>query len=131
VAHSTRICEVKDYGQPDQYELQPDTGRGFIWRLDNIARFEQRDGGVYVEMEAIALSREVPAALRWVVNPVVRRASKGSMLVSLQKTQQAVAGSNEVASRAVRDPQTPQKKSASATAFPTELDKGFASPKTF
>ena len=99
VGYSTRIREIEEYGQADQHELPPDVGRGFIWRLYNVARFEQRDGGVYVEMEAVALSRDVPAALRWVVNPVVRRASKGSILVSLRKTEEAVLANNELASR--------------------------------
>lgn len=105
VANSTRIREIDGYGQADQHELAPDTGRGFIWRLYNIARFEQRDGGVYIEMETVALSRDVPSAVRWVVNPVVRRASKGSMVVSLQKTQEAVVGSKELA-RTVIDART-------------------------
>jgi len=48
------------------------------------ARFEERDGGVYVELEAIALSRDVP--VRWIVNPIVRRVSRNSMLLSLQQT---------------------------------------------
>ena len=52
------------------------------------ARFEERDGGVYVELEAIALSRDVP--VRWIVNPIVRRVSRNSMLVSLQQMKEAV-----------------------------------------
>lgn len=99
VGYSTRIREIEEYGEAGQHELPPNTGHGFIWRLYNISRLEQRDGGVYVELEAVALSRDVPIALRWLVNPVVRRASKGSMLVSLQKTQAAVVGTNELASR--------------------------------
>lgn len=99
VGYSTRIREIEQYGGVKQHELPPNTGHGFIWRLYNVSRFEQRDGGVYVELEAIALSRDVPVTLRWLANPVVRRASRGSMLVSLQKTQAAVAGTNEVASR--------------------------------
>ena len=63
---------------------------GYVWRLSSVARFEQRDGGTYVEVEAIALSRDIPTALRWVVNPIVRRVSRNSMLVSLQQMKEAV-----------------------------------------
>ena len=63
---------------------------GYVWCLYSIARLEQRDSGTYVEIEAIALSRDIPAVLRWVVNPVVRRVSRNSMLVSLQKMKEAV-----------------------------------------
>lgn len=115
VGYSTRIREIERYGQTDQHEMPPDTGHGFIWRLYNVARFEQRDGGVFVELEAVALSRDIPAALRWVVNPVVRRVSKSSMLVSLQKTQEAVVSSDQLASRAVRrDEATEQRPKSNA-----------------
>jgi hypothetical protein len=97
VGYSTRIREVEEYGRANQHELPPNTGHGFIWRLYNVSRFEQRDGGVYVELEAVVLSRDVPGALRWLVNPVVRRASKGSLLVSLQKTHGAVLSTTALA----------------------------------
>ena len=88
--HTTRVQEIRHYGRPDEQELPPDHGSGYIWRLYSVARFEQRDGGTYVEVEAIALSRDIPTALRWVVNPIVRRVSRNSMLVSLQQMKEAV-----------------------------------------
>ncbi len=90
VVNSTRVQQVDNYGQPDQRKLSPDEGSGYIWRLYSLSRFEERDGGVYVELEAIALSRDIPASLHWLVNPIVRRVSKGSLEVSLVKTQEAV-----------------------------------------
>jgi hypothetical protein len=90
VVASTRVQQVDNYGQPDQHKLSPDEGSGYIWRLYSLSRFEERDGGVYVELEAIALSRDIPGSLHWLVNPIVRRVSKGSLEVSLVKTQQAV-----------------------------------------
>jgi hypothetical protein len=90
VVASTRVQQVDNYGQPNQRELSPDEGSGYIWRLYSISRFEERDGGVYVELEAIALSRDIPASLHWLVNPIVRRVSKNSLEVSLLKTQEAV-----------------------------------------
>jgi hypothetical protein len=90
VTHTTRVQEVRHYGQPNEQVLAPNQGSGYVWRLYSIARFEERDGGVYVEVEAIALSRDVPVALRWVVNPIVRRVSRNSMLISLRQTAQAV-----------------------------------------
>jgi hypothetical protein len=90
VTHTTRVQEIRHYGKANEQELPPNEGSGFIWRLNSVAKFEQRDGGIYVELEAIALSRDVPFALRWVVNPVVRRVSRNSMVVSLQQMQEAV-----------------------------------------
>jgi hypothetical protein len=98
ITHNTRVQEIRHYGKPNEQELPPNQGSGYIWRLYSVARFEERDGGIYVELEAIALSRDIPVALRWVVNPIVRRVSRNSMLVSLQQMQEAVR-STEAANR--------------------------------
>ncbi len=103
IGSTVRLQEIHDYGQPTQRELPLDTGNGYIWRLCNMSRFEERDGGVYVELEAIALSRGVPVTVRWVVDPVVRRVSRDSLLVSLQKTQAAVRSTHELAKAPQKD----------------------------
>jgi hypothetical protein len=90
VTHTTRVQEIRHYGQPGEQILPLDQGSGYVWRLHSITRFEARDGGTYIEVEAIALSRDIPVALRWVVNPIVRRVSRNSMVVSLQQTRAAV-----------------------------------------
>jgi hypothetical protein len=94
---STRVREVEKFGLSNEHEAPANTGRGLIWRLYSISRFEQRDGGVYVELEAVALSRDVPGALRWLVDPIVRRTSRSSMAVSLQKTEEAVLSTTSAA----------------------------------
>ena len=90
VGYSTRIRQIEDYSQPGERELAPDVGAGYIWRIYSLSRFEERDGGVYVEVEAIALSRDIPVALRWFADPIVRRVSRASLLTSLQQTRTAV-----------------------------------------
>ena len=75
ITHTTRVQEIRHQGRPDEQELPPDHGSGYVWRLYSVAKFEQRDGGTYVEVEAIALSRDIPVALRWMANPIVRRVS--------------------------------------------------------
>ncbi len=107
---TTRVQEVEDFGQPGEYRKPDGQGSGYIWRLHSIARLEQRDQGVYVELEAVALSRDVPAALRFVVDPIVRRISRNSLLLSLQQTEQAVgrrsAGVRASAEQARRVPES-------------------------
>ena len=90
VTDATRIQEIAEYETPSQHILPENHGTGLIWRLHSITRFEERDGGVYIEVEAIALSRDIPAALRWVVEPIVRRVSRSSVATSLQQTEAAV-----------------------------------------
>ena len=61
---------------------------------------------MYVEMEAIALSREIPFSLRWVVEPVVRRVSRSSLLTSLNQTSEAVRSMVAKSDRSRREPST-------------------------
>ena len=100
VAYSTRVQQIDNFGGENEHRLPADQGSGYIWRLYTISRFEQRDGGVYVEMEVIALSRDIPVSLRWIVDPIVRRVSRGSLLTSLEKTRTAVSTEVATASRA-------------------------------
>jgi len=90
ITESTCIQEIADYDTPSQHVLPEDHGTGLIWRLHSVTRFEERDGGVYIEVEGVALSRDIPLALRWFVDPIVRRISRSSLTTSLQKTETAV-----------------------------------------
>jgi hypothetical protein len=86
VTSTTRVQEIDDYGQAGEHKLPVDQGNGYIWRLYSLARFEERDGGVYVELEVMALSRDIPVSVRWVVEPIVRRVSRTSLMTSLRQT---------------------------------------------
>lgn len=90
VSQSTRVQAIEKFGQPDVRVLPPDHGPGYIWRLYSITKFEQRDGGVYVEIQALGLSREVPVMLRWLVDPVVEHLPRNSVHTALEQTKNAV-----------------------------------------
>jgi hypothetical protein len=90
IAYTTRVQEIRGYGHPDQRTLPEGQGNGYIWRVYNLVRLEERDGGVYVEQETIALSRDIPALFHWVVDPIVRRVSRNALTISLRQTDEAV-----------------------------------------
>ena len=87
VSEATRIQEIENYGEPGQHPLGEKEGNRFLWRLFSITRFEERDNGVYIELEAIALSHDIPVSVRWTVEPIVRRISRNSLTTSLQQTE--------------------------------------------
>ncbi len=93
VSNTIHIQEVDKFGTPEQHILPEDQGTGLIWRLSSITRLEERDGGVYAELEAIALSRDIPAAFRVFVTPIVRRVSRDSLATSLHQTKVAIDAS--------------------------------------
>jgi hypothetical protein len=90
IATTMQMREIESYGQPSERYLAPGEGNGFIWRMHSIARYEQRDGGVYLELEAIALTRDIPGSLRWLVSPIVNHLSINSLTTTLQQTRHAV-----------------------------------------
>jgi hypothetical protein len=92
VSRTTRVQEIEEYGQPGECRKPQGEGGGYIWKLYSVARLERREGGVFIELEAIALSRDIPSAVRVVADPIVRRVSRNSLLTSLQQTEQAVRG---------------------------------------
>ncbi len=63
--HSTRILGLKDHDTP-QEQQRPSVN---LWRLNHYARFEERDGGTYVQFEIVVLTRGVPTALSWAIAP--------------------------------------------------------------
>lgn len=90
-SHATRIAEVQNPGENSEHLLPPGNDHGFLWRLDTYWRFAERDGGVYIECEAISLTRDVPAGLGWIINPIIRSLPKESMVNTLTKTRAALA----------------------------------------
>ena len=108
VSRTTRIREIAGYGTANQRTLPENEGTGLIWRLYSALRFEERDGGVYIEVEAIVLSRDIPAALRWMAEPIVRRVSRDSLTTALRQTEAAVRSAT-AASLAARPEAAPSK----------------------
>jgi hypothetical protein len=61
-----------------------------MWRFNTYWRVEEKDGGVYVQNESVALSRTVPAILAWLVNPLVKSIPRNIVLHLLADTRTAV-----------------------------------------
>ena len=57
---------------------------GFLWRLNSYWRYEERSGGVLVELESLTLSRDMPSLLRPIASPLVRRIARESMVRTLE-----------------------------------------------
>jgi hypothetical protein len=87
---STRIAEVKDADKPDGPELPVGTGHGYLWRLNTYWRFEEKDGGVYLQCEAVSLTRDMPYGLGWLLKPLVTSIPKASLNRALGQTRVVV-----------------------------------------
>jgi hypothetical protein len=89
-SYTIRIAEVEDAGTEKEKVLEPDTGYGFLWRLYSYWRLQERDGGVYVECRAISLTRDIPVGLGWVIEPIIRKLPKESLINTLKATRDAL-----------------------------------------
>jgi hypothetical protein len=74
----------------EDLRLPEGEGSGYLWNLFSVARLEQGDRGVYIEIESIALSRAIPGFVQLVVDPIVRRVSRDSMIAPIKSTEEAV-----------------------------------------
>lgn len=90
LASSTSVWEVQDYGKPTESRGSPGHGNGYVWRMQSISRYRQQDGGVYMELEALALSRDIPVSYRWLVGPIVSQLSRNELSTSLGQSRDAV-----------------------------------------
>jgi hypothetical protein len=87
---STRITEVKDAAHPDGPEYPPGQGSGYLWRLNTYWRFEEKDGGVYIQCEALSLTRDIPTGLGWLLRPLVTSVPKHSLNSALGRTREVL-----------------------------------------
>ena len=96
-AHSrssaVRICQVEDPGGPHEKEKKPGEDDGFLWRMETWWRMEERDGGVYIENQAVTLTRNIPAGLGWLIEPFITRIPEETLEFTLRATRNATLSS--------------------------------------
>lgn len=89
-SRTTRISEVQDAGKANETSLDPDTGHGFLWRLCSFWNFQETNKGTLIECRAISLTRDIPLALKWMIQPIVRSLPKDSLIATLSATRRRV-----------------------------------------
>ncbi|MFZ3217212.1 MAG: hypothetical protein WA192_14240 [Candidatus Acidiferrales bacterium] len=89
-SRTTRVQEVENAGQSDE-KLEPEGhDRGILWRMNTYWRFEEKDGGTYVECQAISLTRDIPTGLGWMVGPFVTSVPRESLTFTLETARSAL-----------------------------------------
>jgi len=83
VSRSTTIAEVEAPGTAAEHTLDAEQDHGFLWRQNTYWSYEQRDGGLYMQVESISLSRSIPRGLGWAVAPFVESVPRESLVFTL------------------------------------------------
>jgi len=90
-SHAVRIAEVEHPGQPDEREKPFGDDGGFLWGMDSFWRYEERDGGLYLRLEVVSMSRDIPFAIRWLVGPFITTIPREGIYNTLNATRRALA----------------------------------------
>jgi hypothetical protein len=84
ISRSTGISEIESAGTSKERVLSGSEEHGFLWRLNTYWSYEERDGGLYVQIETVSLTRSIPTGLGWVVRPFVESVPQDSLEFTLR-----------------------------------------------
>lgn len=84
MSRSTRIDEITPA------PLSPNSDNGLLYRLNTYWSWEQRDGGLYLQLESLSLTRAVPHGLAWAVRPYLESIPRESLIFTLTSARNAL-----------------------------------------
>lgn len=90
-AYAKNIQEVEHPGGRNEKPLPVGQSRGFLWRLYAYWSLEAIDGGVLGECRTLSLSRDIPPAVAWAIQPFVESLPREALAAMLQDTRAAAA----------------------------------------
>jgi len=85
-SRSTRISEIDSPGTSRERVLSANEEHGFLWRLNTYWSYEERDGGLYMQIESVSLTRSIPTGLGWAIGPFVESVPRESLEFTLRST---------------------------------------------
>ena len=90
ISHSGKIDEIASPGTPSEHALNAADAHGFLWRLNTCWSWAQRDGGLFIRIESISLTRSIPMGLEWAIEPFVESVPRDSLEFTLESTCKAL-----------------------------------------
>ena len=90
LSRSTNIAEIADADTPGEHPLSPAENHGFLWRLNTYWSSEERDGGLYMQIESVSLTRAIPSGFAWAIGPFVESVPRESLEFTLRSTASAL-----------------------------------------
>jgi hypothetical protein len=84
ISRSLRIAEISSAGTSAERALSASEEHGFLWRLNIYWSYEERDDGLYLQMEAVSLTNSIPRGLGWAIAPYVNSIPRESLEFTLR-----------------------------------------------
>jgi hypothetical protein len=90
ISRSTHIAEIDQAGTSQERALAPSEDHGYLWRQNNYWSYEERDGGLYIQIESISLSRSIPAGLGWAIGSFTKSIPRETLEFTLRSMRNAL-----------------------------------------
>jgi hypothetical protein len=90
ITRSTQIVEIDSPATAHERALGPGEEHGFLWRLNTYWSYEERDDGLYIQIESVTLSRSIPIGLGWAIGPFIESVPRDSLEFTLRATRNAL-----------------------------------------
>ncbi len=90
LSRSTQITEIDAAGTTTERALSADEQHGYLYRLNNYWSYKEGDGGLYIQVESVSLSRSAPKGLGWMIGPFIQSVPRESLEFTLRATRDAL-----------------------------------------
>jgi hypothetical protein len=90
ISRSTQIQEIASPGTSSERAMSSKEEHGFLWRLNTYWSYEERDGGLYMQIESVSLTRSIPSGVAWIIRPFVESIPRESLEFTLRATTNAL-----------------------------------------
>ncbi len=104
-SRSTQISELDSNGRA----VDASQDHGFLWRQNTYWSYEERDGGLYIQVESVSLTRSIPTGLGWVVGPFVESVPRQSLEFTLRSACSALHRTIDQQAKSLRSKKTAEK----------------------
>lgn len=90
ISRSSEISEIGQPGTAAEHALSSSQEHGFLWRLNTYWSYVERDGGLYMQIESVSLTRAIPRGLDWALRPFVLSVPRESLEFTLRSAGNAL-----------------------------------------
>lgn len=90
ISRSMQITEINSPGTAEERAMTAQEEHGFMWRMNTYWTYEERDGGLYMQIESVTLTRSIPTGLAWIIRPFVESIPRESLEFTLRSACAAV-----------------------------------------
>jgi hypothetical protein len=87
---TTRVTEFEHAGTSRARERSPNQAKGWMWAEDSWWHVTPEAGGTCITYETLALTRDIPWGLGWILRPIAEQFPAETVTRMLQRTRAAV-----------------------------------------